>query len=160
MKTASEQAIEKRSELLRWGKLSIAIRQYRCLYDKSCKEYKDKNIKNNAWKKVAEDLDMESRKYEFVIFPCMFSNSNQISFRTIEITKETNIFFSRRLKMRSLEPYKSRDKSGQNHYDCSSMCFWRAFQKPGGNQEKLSILRLSQHKKYTFAQLSFRQWRL
>ena len=43
-------------------------------------------------------LDIEFRKYEFVIFPCMFSNSNQISFITIEITKETNAFCLKKIE--------------------------------------------------------------
>ena len=33
------------------------IRKYPCLYDKSKKEYKDKNITKNAWIEVADQLD-------------------------------------------------------------------------------------------------------
>ena len=33
------------------------IRKYPCLYDKSKKEYKDKNVTENAWKVVADQLD-------------------------------------------------------------------------------------------------------
>ena len=29
------------------------VRQYSCLYDKFCKDYLDKNVKNNAWAAVA-----------------------------------------------------------------------------------------------------------
>ena len=32
------------------------VREFPCLYDKSKKEYKDKNVKENAWKQVAEKL--------------------------------------------------------------------------------------------------------
>ena len=37
--------------------LSIAIKKYPCLYDKSKKEYKDKIVTANAWKEVADELD-------------------------------------------------------------------------------------------------------
>ena len=33
------------------------IRKYPCLYDKSKKEYKDKNVTKNAWIEVADQLD-------------------------------------------------------------------------------------------------------
>ena len=36
--------------------LAEAVRCYPVLYDKSRKEFKDKNIKENAWKKVAESV--------------------------------------------------------------------------------------------------------
>ena len=34
--------------------LAEVIRKYPCLYDKSKKEHKDKNVTENAWKEVAE----------------------------------------------------------------------------------------------------------
>ena len=34
--------------------LAEVIRKYPCLYDKSKKEYKDKNVTENAWKEVAD----------------------------------------------------------------------------------------------------------
>ena len=38
-------------------RLSEAVRQFPCLYDKSKKEYKDKNVVENAWKDVAKSLE-------------------------------------------------------------------------------------------------------
>ena len=37
--------------------LAEVIRKYPCLYDKSKKEYKDKNVMENTWKEVADQLD-------------------------------------------------------------------------------------------------------
>ena len=37
--------------------LAEVILKYPCLYDKSKKEYKGKNVTENAWKKVADQLD-------------------------------------------------------------------------------------------------------
>ena len=37
--------------------LAEVIQKYPCLYDKSKKEYKDKNFTENAWKEVADQLD-------------------------------------------------------------------------------------------------------
>ena len=34
-----------------------AVRTYLCLYDKNKKEYKDKNVCENAWAKVIEKLE-------------------------------------------------------------------------------------------------------
>ena len=50
-------------ELLRHVKLAEAVKQFRCLYDKISKDYKDENIRNKAWKKVAELADMEQGEY-------------------------------------------------------------------------------------------------
>ena len=36
--------------------LAEAVREYPCLYDKSNKEYKDKIVTENAWKKAADKL--------------------------------------------------------------------------------------------------------
>ena len=36
--------------------LAEAIRQYKCLYDKTCEEYKGKLAKSNAWKEVANKV--------------------------------------------------------------------------------------------------------
>ncbi len=36
--------------------LAEAVRCYPALYDKTLKEFKDRNIKANAWKKVAESV--------------------------------------------------------------------------------------------------------
>ena len=40
-------------------KLSEAVRKYTCLYDKNKKSYKDKNVTTRAWKKVAEECEIE-----------------------------------------------------------------------------------------------------
>ena len=40
--------------------LSETIRRYPCLYDKSKKEYKDKNVVANAWREVADQLEFTS----------------------------------------------------------------------------------------------------
>ena len=37
--------------------LAEAVRTFPCLYGKSKKEYKDKNVVQNAWKEVADQLD-------------------------------------------------------------------------------------------------------
>ena len=37
--------------------LAEVIRKYPCLFDKSKKECKDKNVTENAWKEVADQLD-------------------------------------------------------------------------------------------------------
>ena len=36
--------------------LSVEVRKYPCLYDKSKKEYRDKIVVANAWKEVADQL--------------------------------------------------------------------------------------------------------
>ena len=43
--------------LQEYEELAESVRKYPCLYDKSKKEYKDRNVVSNAWRKVAEDLD-------------------------------------------------------------------------------------------------------
>ena len=50
-------------ELLLHDKLAEAVKQFRCLYDKSLKDYKDKHTRNSAWTKVAELADMEQGEY-------------------------------------------------------------------------------------------------
>ena len=54
-------------ELLCHEKLAEAAKQFRCLYNKSMKDYKDKDKRNNAWTKVAELADME-REYFYTKF--------------------------------------------------------------------------------------------
>ena len=36
--------------------LSVEVRKYPCLYDKSKKEYRDKIVVANSWKEVADQL--------------------------------------------------------------------------------------------------------
>ena len=60
--------------------LSIAIRKYPCLYDKSKKEYKDKIVTANAWKEVADELDFINDGeltvfFEFSQMNCTFHGS-------------------------------------------------------------------------------------
>ena len=40
--------------------LSEVVREFPCLYDKSKKEYKGKNVVVNAWKQVAKKLEFSS----------------------------------------------------------------------------------------------------
>ena len=40
------------------------MRQYRCLYDKGCPEFKDKNKKENAWTAIANELHITVKKAE------------------------------------------------------------------------------------------------
>ena len=46
-------------DLLCHEKLAQAVKQFRCLHDKSLKHYKRQHKRNNAWTKVAELADME-----------------------------------------------------------------------------------------------------
>ena len=39
--------------------LAECVRKYPCLYDKSCKDYKDRNCVGNAWAKVDKELGYE-----------------------------------------------------------------------------------------------------
>ena len=44
--------------------LAGAFQTFPCLYGKSKKEYKDKNVVQNAWKEVADQLDfIENGKF-------------------------------------------------------------------------------------------------
>ena len=49
-------------------KLSEAVKQLRCLFDKSSKDYKDKHKRNKTWTKVAELADMEQDEYHYTKF--------------------------------------------------------------------------------------------
>ena len=40
--------------------LAETVRTFPCLYSKSKKEYKDKNVVQNAWKEVADQLDLSN----------------------------------------------------------------------------------------------------
>ena len=55
-------------ELLHHEKLAVAVKQFRFLYDKSSKDYKDKHKRNNTWTKVAELADMEQGEYLYTKF--------------------------------------------------------------------------------------------
>ena len=44
--------------------LTERVASYPCLYEKICKEHKEKDVVENAWKKVAEELDFtDNSKY-------------------------------------------------------------------------------------------------
>ena len=43
-------------------KLTDVVRKYPCLYDKKTLEYKNKNLKEEAWRKIEEELQMEIGK--------------------------------------------------------------------------------------------------
>ena len=40
------------------------VRNYRVLYDKECKDFKDKNKKLQAWQKVANEMGMTKGKVQ------------------------------------------------------------------------------------------------
>ena len=42
--------------------LAGEVRKHRCLYDKSCIEYREKDRTANAWKEVDEELGYEEGK--------------------------------------------------------------------------------------------------
>ena len=46
-------------DLVKEKELADCIRHYKCLYDKSQPQYKDKRAKANAWKKVEETMGMD-----------------------------------------------------------------------------------------------------
>ena len=52
----------KKCDLREDESLAEAVREFRCLYDKSCKEYREKDRVANAWKKVEEELGCEEGK--------------------------------------------------------------------------------------------------
>lgn len=41
-------------------RLSETVRRFPCLFDKTKREYRDKNITKNAWDKIAEEVGVES----------------------------------------------------------------------------------------------------
>ena len=47
--------------------LAETVRTFPCLYDKSKKEYKDKNVVQNAWKEVADQLDFIENSKFFIL---------------------------------------------------------------------------------------------
>ena len=49
-------------------KLSDAVREYPCLYDKMKKDYKDVNVNRNAWSSVAEQMSIENGKKCYILF--------------------------------------------------------------------------------------------
>ena len=47
--------------------LAEAVRTFPCLYGKSKKEYKDKNVVQNTWKEVADQLDFIENSKFFIL---------------------------------------------------------------------------------------------
>ena len=57
---------------LQWtqgGIFTESVRKYRCLYDKSCADYKNKVFVENAWAAVDKEMGFEEGK-EFSYFLC------------------------------------------------------------------------------------------
>ena len=53
--------------------LAETVKKYKCLYDKSCEGYKEKDRCRNAWKAVEEEIGLEEGKllllhFEFMAF--------------------------------------------------------------------------------------------
>ena len=57
-----------------------AVRTYLCLYDKNKKEYKDKNVCENAWGKVVEKLEFIENGKCFQIFLSLCSSEIERNF--------------------------------------------------------------------------------
>ena len=50
---------------------SLAEEKHRCLYDKSCVEYREKDRTENSWKEVDEELGYEEGKsYKQCVILC------------------------------------------------------------------------------------------
>ena len=49
------------------SELAETVRTFSCLYDKSKKEYKGKNVVQNAWKEVADQLDFIENSKFFIL---------------------------------------------------------------------------------------------
>ena len=54
-------------------KLSELVRRFPCFYDKTKKDYKDKNVVANAWKTVANELEIENGEFRIDVFALNFS---------------------------------------------------------------------------------------
>ena len=50
--------------------LAEEVRKHRCLYDKSCVEYREKDRTANAWKEVDEELGYEEGKSYKCVISC------------------------------------------------------------------------------------------
>lgn len=44
------------------------VSKYKCLYDLQDKNYKDQNMKDNAWEKVADNLKQPGKNKQNLIF--------------------------------------------------------------------------------------------
>ena len=53
-------------------KLSELVRRFPCLYDKTKKDYKDKNVVANAWETVANELEIENGELRLDVFVLIF----------------------------------------------------------------------------------------
>ena len=57
-----EHVYDKMNDIQFIEKLANAVQQYPCLYDKTCKDFKDKNVKTNGWNEVARTVNLEEGK--------------------------------------------------------------------------------------------------
>ena len=72
--------MSKKLSIQEYEELSEAVRGYPCLYDKSKKEYKDKNVTENAWKEVAKCLSfIEKGKFCYYLCGCHSLYNNLIN---------------------------------------------------------------------------------
>ena len=46
----------------RYKQLSELVKMYPCLYNKQEKDFKKEEVKQRAWKEIAEELDLENGK--------------------------------------------------------------------------------------------------
>ena len=65
---------KKKLSLKEKEQLAEAVRTYPCLYDKKKKEYKDKNVCENVWRKVIEKLEFIENGKCFQIFLSLCSS--------------------------------------------------------------------------------------
>ena len=49
--------------------LAEAVRKYKALYDKTCKDYHRKDVQKNCWDAVAKEIELESGR---MIYTFMF----------------------------------------------------------------------------------------
>ena len=76
-KTSTLNILRKKGTSLTLGEdelLAERVASYPCLYEKICKEHKEKDAVENAWKKVAEESDfIDNRKYScYFVFAIAF----------------------------------------------------------------------------------------
>ena len=58
---------KRRTALQENEELAETVQTFPCLYDKLGKEYKDKNVVQNAWKEVAGQLDFIENSKFFIL---------------------------------------------------------------------------------------------
>ena len=66
---------KKRNTSLTLGKdelLAVTVEKYPCLYDKSRRSQKEKNVVQNTWEFVANELDFVEDGKTFCYFRCFY----------------------------------------------------------------------------------------